>query len=314
MSKRRMLIDGQLVEAQDGQSFENVNPATEEFLGTVSDATEADAQRAVAAARRAFDNTDRGRGHEGRKQSLLQLQKALEAEREDLRAELVSEVGCPVMLTYGPQLDTPVNEAVKWPAEQISDFPWPRQLPDKDAFGWGMIAARGVWKEPVGVVGLIVPWNFPLEITLTKLGPVLAMGNTCVIKPAPDTPFDDTRLDRLIAEHTDIRPGVVNVVTSSDHAVGEVLTTSADVDMVAFTGSTATGRKIMQAASGTLKQTFLELGGKSAKVVLDDADFPAKIGAAARPASTPGRGARSRRACWCHDRATRKRSTSSPRL
>ena len=290
MSEHRMLIDGKLVDGQDRKSFDNVNPATEELLGSAADGTHADMERAVAAARRAFDETNWGKDHEGRKKSLLQLQTAMEAEREDMRAELVAEVGCPIMLTYGPQLDAPVNEAVKWPAEQISEFPWRRKLPPKDAFGWGMIADREVWKEPVGVVGVIVPWNFPLELTLNKLGPVLAMGNTCVIKPAPDTPFNATRLGRLIAEHTDIPPGVVNIVTSSDHSTGEVLTRSPDVDMVAFTGSTATGRKIMEAAAATIKDTFLELGGKSASIVLDDADFPSAVGTAAMACIHGGQG------------------------
>jgi aldehyde dehydrogenase (NAD+) len=290
MHEHRMLIDGQLVEAQDGRTFQNINPATEEVLGNVTDGSHADAQRAVAAARRAFDGTDWGRDHEGRKKSLLQLQQALEAEREEMRAELIAEVGCPVLLTYGPQLDAPVNEAVKWPAEQISEFPWKRSLGEKDPFGWGMVASREVWKEPIGVVGVIVPWNFPLEITLNKLGPVLAMGNTCVIKPAPDTPFNATRLSRLIADHTDIPPGVVNIVTSSDHSVGEVLTKSPDVDMVAFTGSTATGRKIMEGAASTLKSTFLELGGKSANIVLDDADFGSAVGSAAAVCTHAGQG------------------------
>jgi aldehyde dehydrogenase (NAD+) len=90
----------------------------------------------------------------------------------------------------------------------------------------GLMTEREVWKEPVGVVGVIVPWNFPVEIILNKLGPVLAMGNTCVLKPAPDTPWNATRIGRLIAEKTDIPAGVVNIVTSSDHLVGEVLTTS----------------------------------------------------------------------------------------
>ena len=137
----------------------------------------------------------------------------------------------------------------------------------------GMLTEREVWKEAKGVIGVIVPWNFPLEIILNKLGPVLAMGNTCVLKPAPDTPWNATRLGRIIAEQTDIPPGVVNIVTSSDHLVGEVLTTSPDVDMIAFTGSTATGRRIMSAAAETLKPVFLELGGKSVNLLLDDADF-----------------------------------------
>jgi aldehyde dehydrogenase (NAD+) len=154
----------------------------------------------------------------------------------------------------------------------------------------GSLNEREVWKEPVGVVGVIVPWNFPIEILLNKLGPVLAMGNTCVVKPAPDTPWNATRIGRLIAEQTDIPPGVVNIVTSSDHLVGEVLTTSPLVDMVAFTGSTATGRRVMTAAAETLKPVFLELGGKSVHLVLDDADMAAVAPGAAMVCFHAGQG------------------------
>jgi aldehyde dehydrogenase (NAD+) len=273
MGEVRMLIDGKLVEAEGGATFPNVNPATEEVLGSTSDATAADMERAVAAARRAFDTTDWSTNRELRKQCLAQLQAALESEREELRAELVAEVGCPVLLTYGPQLDVPLREALSWPAEMIDRFEWERPLGPKDTLGIGYESERAVWKEAVGVIGVIVPWNFPIEIILNKLGPLLAMGNTCVLKPAPDTPWNATRLGRLIAEHTDIPPGVVNVVTSSDHLVGEVLSRSPDVDMIAFTGSTATGKAIMTAAANTLKPVFLELGGKSVNLYLDDADL-----------------------------------------
>ncbi len=269
----RMLIDGKLVEATGGGTFDNINPATEQVLGPVADGTRADMEAAVAAARRAFDTTTWSTDHALRKRCLAQLQAAIEGEQEELRAELVAEVGCPVLLTYGPQLDAPLREALSWPAEQIDTFPWSRSLGPKDAFGMGAQTEREVWKEPVGVVGVIVPWNFPIEIILNKLGPILAMGNTCVLKPAPDTPWNATRLGRLIADSTDIPPGVVNVVTSADHLVGEVLSTSPSVDMVAFTGSSATGQRIMQAAAATLKPVFLELGGKSVNLMLDDADF-----------------------------------------
>jgi aldehyde dehydrogenase (NAD+) len=123
------------------------------------------------------------------------------------------------------------------------------------------------------VVGAIVPWNYPVEVTLNKVGQILATGNTMVLKPAPDTPWNATRLGRLIAERTEIPPGVVNIVTSSDHLVGEELTLSPQVDMISFTGSTATGKRIMEKGAATLKRVFLELGGKSAAVVLDDADL-----------------------------------------
>ena len=206
----------------------------------------------------------------------------LEREREDLRAELVAEVGCPILTTFGPQLDVPMKEALRWPAAMMSAFPWSRSLDEKDPFGSGIVATREVWKEPIGVVGVIVPWNFPIEIILNKLGPILAMGNTCVLKPAPDTPWNATRIGPLIAEDTDIPAGLVNIVTSSDHLVGGVLTTAPDVDMIAFTGSTATGRKVMASAATTLKPTFLELGGKSVNLILDDVeDFERAVGGAA---------------------------------
>ncbi len=278
MGETRLLIDGALVDAEGGATFDNVNPATEEILGPVGDGSKADMRRAVEAARRAFDTTDWSTNHELRKRCLYQLRDAIVAEQEDLRAELVAEVGCPVMVTYGAQLDAPLREALTWPADQIETFPWSRDLPDADSFGMGVSTHRQVWKEPIGVVGVIVPWNFPIEIILNKIGPVLAMGNTMVLKPAPDTPWNATRIGRLIAEKTDIPPGVVNIVNSSDHLVGEVLTTSPLVDLIAFTGSTATGMRIMSAASATIKPVFLELGGKSVNLILDDADFASSVG------------------------------------
>ncbi|MCU1353765.1 MAG: Aldehyde Dehydrogenase [Acidimicrobiales bacterium] len=285
-----MLIDGKLTEAADGATFDNVNPATEEVLGQVADAGHADMAAAIGAARRAFDETGWANDHAMRKECLLQLQAALEGEREEFREELVAEVGCPVLTTYGPQLDAPLREALTWPAGMIDGFPWRRSLGPKDAFGMGVEAEREVWKEPIGVVGTIVPWNFPVEIILNKLGPLLAMGNTCVLKPAPDTPWNATRIGRLIAEKTDIPPGVVNIVPSSDHSLGEDLSTSVDVDMIAFTGSTVTGRRVMTAAASTLKPVFLELGGKSVNLFLDDADLAATIGSAAGVCFHAGQG------------------------
>ena len=289
MGEVRMLIDGKLVDGENG-TFDNINPATEEVLGPAGDASPADMHRAVGAARRAFDSTDWSTDKAFRKACLEQLQRALEAEQEEIRAELVAEVGCPVLTTYGPQLDAPLREALLWPAEMIDQFQWRRELPPKDAFGMGTEAAREVWKEPIGVVGVILPWNFPMEILLNKIGPVLAMGNTCVVKPAPDTPWNAARVGRLIAEQTDIPPGVINIVTSSDHLVGEVLSTSPHVDMVAFTGSTATGRRIMEASAPTLKPVFLELGGKSVNLILDDADLTATVPGAAGMCMHAGQG------------------------
>jgi acyl-CoA reductase-like NAD-dependent aldehyde dehydrogenase len=268
-----MLIDGMLVDAQSGGTFDNVNPATEEVLGQVADASATDMRRAIDAARRAFDETDWSTNRAFRKQCLEQLQEALESEREQFREELILEVGCPRMITYGPQLDGPLASALRYPAKLIEEYPWETDLGDTVVELTGQLTARRIWREPVGVVGAIVPWNYPLEVSLNKLGQALATGNTVVLKPAPNTPFNATRLGRLIAERTDFPPGVVNIVTASDHFVGEELTLSPKVDLISFTGSTVVGKRIMEKGAATLKRLFLELGGKSATIVLEDADL-----------------------------------------
>jgi aldehyde dehydrogenase (NAD+) len=271
----RMLIDGKLVEAKSGKVFDNINPATEEVLGQVADAGHDDMEEAIAAARRAFDETDWSINKEFRKRCMLQLQAALEEERELLRAELVAEVGAPVLLTYGPQLDAPLSDGLLWPANFIDEFQWERDLPEGTAFGtrsW-----RKVTKEAVGVVGAIVPWNFPFEVSIQKLGQALATGNTVILKAAPNTPWNATRIGRLVAERTDFPPGVVQVITTSDNEVAEDLVIDPRVDLISFTGSTNVGRRIMEKGAPSLKRLFLELGGKSADIVLDDADFEAKL-------------------------------------
>ena len=161
----------------------------------------------------------------------------------------------------------------------------------------GTCDTRQIWKEPVGVVGAIVPWNFPLEVTLNKLGQALATGNTVILKPAPDTPWNATRLGRLVAEHTDFPAGVLQVVTSSDHLVGEELTRSPKVDLISFTGSTAVGQRIMEKGAATLKRVFLELGGKSATIVLDDADFATSVPSGIAVCFHAGQGCAIRRGC-----------------
>jgi aldehyde dehydrogenase (NAD+) len=272
----RMLIDGQLVPAQNGATFPNVNPATEEKMGEVADASRDDMRRAISAARRAFDETDWSRSRELRKHCLTQLQKALEDEREELREQLILEAGCPRMTTARHQLDTPLASALRYPLELMDTFAWETTMPDAKG-QQGEPNARRIWKEPVGVVGAIVPWNFPFEVTINKLGQALATGNTVVLKPAPDTPWNATLLGRLIAEKTDFPPGVVNIVTSSDHLLGEDLTLSPQVDMISFTGSTTVGQRIMEKGAATLKRTFLELGGKSANIILDDAHIDGAV-------------------------------------
>jgi aldehyde dehydrogenase (NAD+) len=272
----RMLINGELVFADNGATFDNVNPATEEKIGEVADASRNEMGRAISAARRAFDKTDWSTNRELRKHCLTQLQQALEAEKEELREQLILEAGCPRMLTTMHQLDTPLASALRYPIELMDKFAWETELADGPG-QQGEPNTRRIWKEPIGVVGAIVPWNFPFEVTMNKLGQALATGNTVVLKPAPDTPWNATLLGRLIAEKTDFPPGVVNIVTSSDHMVGEDLTLSPHVDMISFTGSTVVGQRIMEKGAATMKRTFLELGGKSANIVLDDANLDSAL-------------------------------------
>ncbi|HEY8153586.1 MAG TPA: aldehyde dehydrogenase family protein [Myxococcota bacterium] len=263
----RNLIDGKLVAASNGATFENVNPATEEILGVCADGTKDDMLAAIGAARRAFDETRWSTDAAFRQRCLTQLAAALQESKEELRSIVVAEAGSPVLLTYAVQVNIYIDAMPYW-AELAGSYSYER--PMRDISFMGQPNRRVLRREATGVVGAITPWNFPLYLNLCKLGPALAAGNTVVLKPAPDTPWSATTLGRIIAERTEIPAGVVNVVASSDHGVGEMLSTDPRVDLVTFTGSTATGRRVMECASATVKKVFLELGGKSAYIVLDD--------------------------------------------
>ena len=169
----------------------------------------------------------------------------------------------------GPQLGEPLK-FVPYYADLAERYEWQQDLGVAPTMAGP--SSRWVEREAVGVVAAITPWNYPNQINIAKVAPALAVGCTVVLKPAPDTPWTGLALGRLAAEHTDIPAGVFNVVTSADKAIGEVLTTSRAVDAVSFTGSTAVGRRIMEAGAATIKRLFLELGGKSAQIVLDDVD------------------------------------------
>jgi aldehyde dehydrogenase (NAD+) len=277
-TEERMFVDGHLRPAESGRMFENVNPATEEVIGWAADGSERDMDAAIGAARRAFDETSWSTDLAFRVRCLRQLSAALGNFADQLRPTIVAEVGCPVLLTGGAQLDSPVA-SVSWVAQLAEGFEWESDLGQASPFGFP--SHRHIRREPIGVVGAITPWNYPVQINLAKIVPALAAGNTVVLKPAPDTPWSASLLGQIVAEHTDIPAGVFNVVTSSRHEVGAQLSTDPRVDMVSFTGSTATGRKIMAAAAPTVKKVFLELGGKSASVVLDDADMAAAAAAVA---------------------------------
>jgi len=265
----RLLVDGALVAAEGGRTYETINPATEEVLGTSADATVGDARRAIDAAKRAFDTTEWSRDPAFRVRCLRQLHQALLDNRDQLSDILVQEVGAPVSSTSGPQLDGPV-EIVRWYADLLEGYDFTEDLGEREAFGTQN--HRWIEQEAAGVVSAIVAYNYPVQLALAKLAPALAAGCTVALKGAPDTPWSALALGRLIADHTDIPAGVVNVLASSDVAVGEELTVHPDIDLITFTGSTPVGRAIMAAASATVKRVFLELGGKSAFVLLDDGD------------------------------------------
>ena len=277
----RLLIDGKLVAGSSG-TFPTINPATEETLGVAADASVEDMSTAIGAARRAFDETDWSTNTELRVRCIRQLQEALTKHTEELRELTIAEVGAPRMLTSAAQLEGPVAD-LSFSADTAENYQWRTDL--GIASPMGIKTQRTIAREAIGVVGAITPWNFPHQINLAKIGPALAAGNTVVLKPAPDTPWCAAVLGDLVTEHTDIPAGVLNIVTSSDHGVGALLSKDPRVDMVSFTGSTATGRAVMSDGAATLKKVFLELGGKSAFLVLDDADLAGACSMAAFTAS-----------------------------
>jgi aldehyde dehydrogenase (NAD+) len=284
----RLFIAGEFRDARSGAVYDNINPATEKVIGKVADAAAADMDVAIAAARRAFDETRWSTDRALRKRCLVQLREGLEKEKESLRQQTVAEVGSPLVLTYAIQGDSVIAD-LAWVTDLIDRFEWERELGVHEFYG--MKSRRRVWKEPIGVVGAITPWNFPLQVNLAKVAPALAAGNAVVLKPAPDTPWNAAFIAKVIAEYTDIPPGIFNVVSSADAAaVGEVLTADPRVDVITFTGSTAVGRRIMAAAANTVKKVFLELGGKSANIILDDADFDAALRFAGAVCTHSGQG------------------------
>ena len=269
----RLFIDGELVPAASGRTYANISPVTEEVIGHVADAGTEDMERAITAARRAFDTTDWSTNHALRLRCIRQLRDALLAVRDDFKQHIAAETGSPMGIcgAGGPQCDVPIG-FIDYTLETLPKFQWSRDI-GLSEFAT-LKSRRLVEKEAIGVVACITPWNVPLQINLAKCIPALAAGCTVVLKAAPDTPWSATMLGRLVKEHTEIPAGVFNVITSEDpRVVGDQLVGDPRVDMVSFTGSTAVGKHIMARASATVKKVFLELGGKSANILLDDADF-----------------------------------------
>src|SRR5258708_3804442 len=269
---RRILIDGKLIDTTT--TFPSVNPANGEVIGHAPDATAADAHAAIAAARRAFDTTNWATDVELRTSCLNQLHQALSEHKEELRELTIADCGAPRVFTYGTQLDEPI-EIVRYYADLLQGYCLTEELGEAEIRG--QKHRRWVAKEAAGVVAAVIPYNYPNQIGLAKLAPALAAGCTVVLKGAPQTPLITLALGELVANHTDVPAGVVSVLTESGSAAGQLLATHPDVDMISFTGSTATGRAVMRAASDTIKRVFLELGGKSAMILLDDADLDTAV-------------------------------------
>lgn len=259
-------IDGDWTVAASGQVFENVDPATGAVLGTVAACDGADVDRAVASARRVFEAGDWSRAApEARKAVLLKLADLVRANAEEL-AVLES-------LDSGKTIKDCLNEISH---EVPTFFQWYGELADK-AFGKVAPTAEKVVamivKEPVGVVGLVLPWNFPLLMAAWKLAPALAVGCSAVLKPAEQTPLSALRLAEL-AVQAGLPPGVLNVVPGFGETAGQAIGRHNDIDAVSFTGSTEVGAYFLKYASeSNLKPVGLEMGGKSPMIVLDDADI-----------------------------------------
>lgn len=276
---RRLLIDGKWVPAASGKTFETINPATGEVLAHVAEGDKEDIDRAVKAARKAFEEgpwrkltpSERGR-------MMWKLGDLVDKHLEEL-AELES-LDNGKALTVARAADVPLSADIfrymaGW-ATKIEGNTIPLSIPYTPGAEYLAYTVR----EPVGVVGQIIPWNFPLLMAAWKLSPALAAGCTVVLKPAEQTPLTALRLAELIQE-AGIPDGVVNVVTGFGETAGAALAAHNDVDKVAFTGSTEVGKLIAKAATGNLKKVSLELGGKSPNVIFDDADMDAAIPGAA---------------------------------
>jgi phenylacetaldehyde dehydrogenase len=276
---RGILINGQWGPAADGTTFATLNPATEEKLADVPAGGAADVDRAVKAARKAFETGPWPKLTPSERGKLLWKLADLLEKHTDEFAEIESlDNGKPVAVARAADVPLAVDlfrYMAGW-ATKIEGSTIPISVPYTPGAEYLAYTVR----EPVGVVGQIIPWNFPLLMAAWKLGPALATGCTVVLKPAEQTPLSALRLGELLAE-AGFPDGVVNIVTGYGETAGAALAAHPDVDKVAFTGSTEVGKLIVKAAAGNLKKVTLELGGKSPNVVFADADLDAAIPAAA---------------------------------
>jgi len=266
-----LYVDGRLRPAEGGRTYDVVTPVSGATVGQAAHGSAADVDEAIAAARRAFDTTDWPTDVARRVAALRRWQDALRGLAEAYRPRIMAETGSTRLLTQLIALDKPID-MMSWTLSLAEGYSWERDIGVANALG--VPSRRLVVKEAAGVVGAITPWNVPVQVNLAKTTAALAAGCTVVLKAAPNTPWSAAFLGEAAAKAA-LPPGVFNVVTSADKAApGEQLVADSRVDVISFTGSTLVGKRIMEVAASTLKRVFLELGGKSANIVLDDAIFP----------------------------------------
>jgi aldehyde dehydrogenase (NAD+) len=257
--KDAFFVDGQWVPATDRPPIPVVDPATEEQIASVPAGNEQDVDRAVVAARAAFEGWA-SRTPADRAALLAAAADALEARTDEVASLISTEMGTPLAFSRAVQVGNPVRVLRSY-AEMLGGYAFEEQ-----------VANSLVVKEPIGVVGAITPWNYPLHQVVAKVAAALAAGCTVVLKPSEVAPLSAFALAEVF-EQVGLPAGVFNLVTGFGPVVGEALAAHPDVDMISFTGSTAAGKRVMSVAAGTVKKVSLELGGKSAFVVLDDADL-----------------------------------------
>ena len=270
--RKRLLIGGQWLDAASGQTFEAANPATEEVLAQVAMGDERDVDAAVAAARRAFEAPSwSGISPHARSRYLHKIADAIEAHAEELAALESLDIGAPLSFTRGQVGAT--AERFRFYAGWASKIYGTTNASDAERFIYMV-------REPMGVCALINAWNFPMVMAASKLAPALACGNTMVLKPAEQSPLTTLRLGDLI-QQAGLPDGVVNIVQGYGAVVGAAMAAHPDVDKIAFTGSPAVGRSIVQASAGNMKKATLELGGKSPNIIFADADLDKAVKTAA---------------------------------
>jgi aldehyde dehydrogenase (NAD+) len=268
LPEAKLFINGELRGATGGRTYDVIGPWTGEPVGQAADATAADVVAAIVAARNAFDNTDWATNHDKRLALVTKFRALFEANRQKLSDLAVHEAGA----ALGAVSSAHVGMALDGWDDYLHVFAnvtWEKDYGNKA--GFGMMHHRIAVYEPVGVVAAITPWNVPLYVNIGKVVAALLAGCTVILKPAPNTPGMGAIFGELAAE-AGFPAGVINVISASDPAeAGEQLVADPRVDLISFTGSTGVGKRIMEKGAATLKRVFLELGGKSAKIVLDDA-------------------------------------------